>query len=128
MTPDPEAVAERQIRDAQAAGAFENLPDAGKPLDLGDLHDPDWWIKDKLKRDRLSVLPPILAARLDREKFLESLAKRPTAAAVRREVARLNEQFERARLAPSVGSFSLTVKPLDFAEVFRRWSEVRGQK
>ena len=37
---------EEQIRQAQEAGAFENLPGAGKPLpDLEAAYDPDWWVK-----------------------------------------------------------------------------------
>lgn len=125
VTPDPRTVAERQIREAEAAGAFANLEGAGRPLDLGDLHDPHWWIKAKLERERLSVLPPLLAVRLEREKFLENVGRLTSAAIVRRETSRLNERIERARLAPSLGSLPLTVKPLDVEDVLDRWAAER---
>ena len=41
-----ESLVERQIREAQERGEFENLPGAGKPLrGLGGADDPDWWVK-----------------------------------------------------------------------------------
>jgi DnaJ homologue, subfamily C, member 28, conserved domain len=37
---------ERQIRDAQERGEFENLPGAGKPLPgLTGHYDDQWWVK-----------------------------------------------------------------------------------
>ena len=46
-----ESPVEKQIREAQERGDFDDLPGAGKPLDLGDLNDPDWWVKRLAKRD-----------------------------------------------------------------------------
>src|SRR5262249_41230493 len=50
---------DQQIREARDAGAFENLPGAGKPLpDLDQAYDPDWWAKKLVRREGISVLPP----------------------------------------------------------------------
>ena len=50
---------ERQIREAAERGEFDNLPGAGKPIaDLDKPHDELWWVKDKLRREQLSYLPP----------------------------------------------------------------------
>ncbi len=44
---------EQQIRRAQEEGAFDRLSGVGKPLpDLGDSYDPDWWVKQLLRRER----------------------------------------------------------------------------
>ena len=53
-----------QIRVARENGAFDNLPGAGKPLsDAGQPFDPDWWVKQLVKREQIDgvdMLPPQL--------------------------------------------------------------------
>jgi len=47
-----ESIAERKIREAMEAGAFENLPDKGKPipLDVNPFEDPSLWMAHHLLR------------------------------------------------------------------------------
>ena len=53
-----------QVREAMARGEFDDLPGAGKPIDdLGVEHDPDWWLKKLVEREKIAVLPPALALR-----------------------------------------------------------------
>src|SRR5512134_3527815 len=54
-----------QVRRAMERGEFDNLPGAGKPIKgLGSTHDPDWWVKSLIERERITgVLPPALALR-----------------------------------------------------------------
>jgi len=41
-----ESWVDKQIREAQERGDFDDLPGAGKPLPhLGDPDDADWWVK-----------------------------------------------------------------------------------
>ena len=49
-----------QIKQAMERGEFDNLPGAGKPIkNLGTQHDPDWWIKQLIGREKITgVLPP----------------------------------------------------------------------
>ena len=55
---------ERQIRRAGERGEFDQLPGAGRPLpDLDRPHDEMWWVKQKLRREGVSYLPPSLALR-----------------------------------------------------------------
>ena len=67
-----------QVRQAMERGEFDDLPGQGKPIaDLGVEHDPDWWLKKLVERERLVVLPPSVQlrkedAQLDAE--LDSLA------------------------------------------------------
>ena len=57
---------DKVIREATERGEFDGLPGAGKPLDLSDTDDPDWWVKRLIQRERLdtaALLPPRLALR-----------------------------------------------------------------
>ena len=50
---------ELSIQQAIRAGHFDDLPGTGKPLEgLGDVHDPDWWIRRKIQRENLTGLGP----------------------------------------------------------------------
>ncbi|WP_246657664.1 DUF1992 domain-containing protein [Arthrobacter yangruifuii] len=56
---DDAAKADYLVRDAMARGDFDNLKYAGKPIpNLGDGHDPDWWIKGLMQRENLTGLGP----------------------------------------------------------------------
>jgi hypothetical protein len=48
---------ESQIRAAMEEGAFDNLPGAGKPLATGQGLDPEWWVKQLIAREKVSMLP-----------------------------------------------------------------------
>jgi hypothetical protein len=52
-----------QVQRAMERGDFDDLPGAGKPLALGETHDPDWWLKKLVERENVAVLPPSLALR-----------------------------------------------------------------
>lgn len=53
-----------QVKQAMERGEFDDLPGAGKPIEgLGEHHDPDWWLKKMVEREKISVLPPALALR-----------------------------------------------------------------
>ncbi|QDW30873.1 DUF1992 domain-containing protein [Arthrobacter sp. KBS0702] len=56
---DDAAKAEYLIRDAMAQGKFDNLKYAGKPVPgLGEVYDPDWWVKGLLQRENITGLGP----------------------------------------------------------------------
>jgi hypothetical protein len=89
---------DRQIRQAQERGDFDDLPRAGKPLPgYGQEYDEDWWLKSLIERENLTgVLPGTLALRRQLEDLPQTLAKLRTEQAVRETVAALNEQVLRA--------------------------------
>lgn len=64
---DRSHMVETAIQQAMRRGEFDNLPGAGKPLTgLGGVHDPDWWIRQKIEREQLTGLgPPALALRTE---------------------------------------------------------------
>jgi hypothetical protein len=72
-SPGPETAADRAafvesaIQVAIRRGDFDNLPGAGKPLrGLGEHHDPDWWIRQKIENENLTGLgPPAILLRTE---------------------------------------------------------------
>ena len=67
-------VAERRIEEAQAQGAFDNLPGAGKPLEIEDLsHVPeDMRMAYKILRNA-GCLPPELEERKEINRLIDLL-------------------------------------------------------
>ena len=92
-----------QVRKAMDRGDFDDLPGAGKPIsDLGTQHDPDWWLKRLIERERITgVLPAALQLRKDDAELDELLDRLGTEAGVRREVDDFNARVVSAR--PSAG-------------------------
>jgi hypothetical protein len=64
---DRAAYVETAIQQAIRRGEFDDLPGAGKPIpDLGSSHDPDWWIRRKIRAEQLTGLgPPALLLRVE---------------------------------------------------------------
>lgn len=90
---------EMQVRRAVERGEFDNLPGAGKPIrGLGSTHDPDWWVKGLIERERITgVLPPALALRTEDAELDAALDRETTEAGVRRVVADFNRRVVEAR-------------------------------
>jgi hypothetical protein len=90
---------EQQLRVAQARGDFDNLPGAGKPIeDLGAEHDPDWGLKKLVERERISVLPPALALRVEDARLDGELDLLGTQQQVRDALDDFNARVRRARM------------------------------
>ena len=120
-----EDLAERRIREAHEAGEFNNLPGFGLPIPgIDDVLEDDWWLKAKLRREELTVLPPIMEARLAREKFLENLSNCPTEATVRKQLQSVNELIRKAHYSPVAGP-SGGVLPLAEDQVLAQWRSIR---
>jgi hypothetical protein len=122
-----ESSIDRQLREAQERGEFDNLPGAGKPLpDAGREYDEDWWVKDWLRREgaEAGVLPPSLQLRKEAEDLAALVDCRPTEAAVRQLVTSLNEQIRKARAGLMDGP-PVLLPPFDVEDVVRGWHERR---
>ena len=118
---------ERTIREAQERGDFDGLPGAGKPLSLGDPHDPDWWVKQLIQREQLSLvdaLPPAIGLRREAEQLPETLARFTTEDAVREHLEDLNARVEADWRRPATGPFSPVVAhQVDVERWVGRWRE-----
>ena len=61
-----ESYVEYQIREAQEAGKFEDLPGFGQPIPgIDEPYDEMWWVRKKLREENLSITPPWLPTRVD---------------------------------------------------------------
>lgn len=114
-----------QIRQAQERGEFDNLPGAGKPIEgLGAEHDPDWWLKKLVERERIAVLPPSVALRKEDAELDDRLDKLNVERDVRREVVDFNERVIRARYQLPEGPPLITM-PRDVEATVEAWHERR---
>jgi Domain of unknown function (DUF1992) len=119
-----ESRVDRQIREAQERGDFDNLPGAGKPLpDRGELYDENWWLKQLVQREQLGGLAPTtLKIRKEVEELPERLAAVRDEATVREIVTKLNERIDAARRGHVDGP-PVVLAPLDVDDVVRAWRE-----
>jgi hypothetical protein len=117
---------ERQIREATERGEFDNLPGAGKPIaDLDKPHDELWWVKEKLRRENLSYLPPTIALRKEAEDALLAASQAASEAQVRRIVADINRKILDGNRKAASGP-PLNLMPFDVERVVRTWRERRA--
>ena len=125
-----ESWVEKQIRAGIERGEFEDLPGKGKPLEgilteTGEIHrDEDWWLKAKLRRERLSYLPSTLAVRKELEEARQALARASKATVVRQIVGDINERIREVNRRGADGPPS-TVMPLDEEAVVASWRTQR---
>jgi hypothetical protein len=119
---------DRQLREAQERGDFDNLPGAGKPLpNNGEEYDAEWWLKGLVRRESIASagLPPALALRKEVEDLPKVLAGKRTETAVRQVVTDLNDRILLARRGPVDGP-PVAVKPVDADAVVREWRSARA--
>jgi hypothetical protein len=114
-----------QIQEAMKRGDFDNLPGAGKPIEgLGATHDPDWWLKKLVERERISVLPPALQLRKDDAELEVRLDRHTAESEVRRELEEFNARVLKARYTPVDGPPLITM-PRDLEAEVSAWRERR---
>jgi hypothetical protein len=116
-----ESAVEQQIRDGIARGEFADLPGKGKPLEgLAADHDEDWWLKAKLRAERLSYLPPTIRIRKELEEAREAMAAASNDSVVRRIAEDINVRIRDINRRGAEGPPS-SVMPLDVDAEIARW-------
>jgi hypothetical protein len=118
-----------QVRKAMERGEFDNLPGAGKPIKgLGSTHDPDWWVKSLIEREKITgVLPPALGLRKEDAELDEVLDREGTEEGVRRVVADFNRRVVDARRQLTGGPPVVTPTRDEEAEVVA-WRARRAER
>jgi hypothetical protein len=120
-----ESWVERQIREAQERGAFDNLPGAGKPIPGLQDADPNWWVKGLLEREKIPApLPPALALRKEVQDLPETLRDCRSEAAVREIVDDLNGRILAQRRRPPDGP-PVFVRTVDADKAVADWRAAR---
>lgn len=127
-----ESWVEKQIREAQERGDFDNLPGAGKPLRGLESEDPDWWVKQLVRREGLDMtgaLPPVMALRKEADGFPESLVDLRTEESVRAVLEDFNRRVKLDRLRPAVGPFPpMLARTVDVDELVEQWRALRAER
>lgn len=116
----PETWVERLVRQAQERGDFDDLPFTGKPLPSRPIDDL-WWVREKLRHERVEYLPPALEARRVRSDAMERIPAARSEAAVRRLVADANRRIRELNLAAAQGGPPTTAMPVDEDEALAAW-------
>ena len=114
-----------QVRQAMERGEFDNLPGAGKPIEgLGAQHDPDWWLKKLVERERITVLPPSIALRKEDADLDAALDRLFSEKEVRERVEDFNARVIRARYSLAAGPPLITM-PRDVDATVAAWRQRR---
>ncbi|MEU4289970.1 DUF1992 domain-containing protein [Kribbella sp. NPDC026596] len=118
-----------QVQQAANAGEFDNLALAGKPLTrLAAPHDPDWWVKDFIRREQIetdALLPPAMLLRKEKQKVQETVARMRRESEVRDYLADLNK-----RILVSIRDTTGPVVPVgtvDAEAILARWKTERTE-
>lgn len=120
---------DRQIRQATERGEFDDLPGAGKPLrGLDRSYDEMWWIKDKLRREGLSYLPPGLALGKELHDVLAGASRARSEAEVREAVEAINEKIRDALRTPQLRGPAIDVVPVNVERVVREWHKCQHRR
>lgn len=120
-------LADMHIRRAIERGEFDDLPGAGKPLPMPDRYDPDWWLKNLVKRERLVILPPSIELRREDAALDERLDEIWVEEDVRHEVEEFNRRVLRGRYQPPAGP-PLVTMPRDVDETVAAWARRRAAR
>jgi len=118
-----ESWVERKIRESMERGEFDNLPGKGQPIaDLARPYDELWWLRKKLRDEKLSIDPPILVLRKELDETLERIDAAGSDAEVRRLVAAINERIVYVNSHTFFGPASDLV-PLNVERIVAGWRE-----
>jgi hypothetical protein len=112
---------DRQVREAEQRGEFDDLPGAGRPIpDLDKPLDELWWVKDKLRREGLTYMAPSVALRKEATDALRAAMQATSEAEVREILAVINEKIRDAHRKTIAGP-PLMIVPYDVDRVVREW-------
>ncbi|MGW3517715.1 DnaJ family domain-containing protein, partial [Streptomyces hydrogenans] len=108
-----ESFVDKQIREAAERGDFSRLAGFGKPLpDEAAPYDELWWVKQKMHREGMAVLPPALQLRKEAEDAAEAVAAAVSESQVRRILGEINTKIAEALRRPPAGP-PLHLTPFD---------------
>lgn len=114
---------DKQIREGEQRGEFDDLPGRGKPLpDRGELRDPDWWARSYVAREGGvggALLPESLQLRKEIERLPDVIEDLTSERQVREHVSELNKRIVAWLRSPS--GPHVKVGPVDADEAVEQW-------
>ncbi|MEY2432826.1 MAG: hypothetical protein QOC92_2551 [Acidimicrobiaceae bacterium] len=123
-----ESWVDKQIREAQENGEFDDLPGHGQPLpDIDRPRDEMWWVRAKLRREKVSVSPPALSIRREVDEALERVASAATEEEVCGLVSAINERIRYVN-SHTISGPPTSIAALDIDTVLERWRSGRTEK
>ena len=112
---------ERQIDEGRRAGLFDGLDGEGRPIDgLDGPHDEEWWVKAKLRREKIEYLPPTIAIRGERDAAVAAALGAADEGDVRRIIEQINDRIRYVNSHTVTGPPS-TVWVVDVDSIVERW-------
>jgi hypothetical protein len=118
---------ERKIRESMERGEFDNLPGSGQPIpDLARPYDELWWLRKKLRDEKLSIDPPIMVLRKELDETLMRITTARNEAEVRRLVTAINERIVYVNSHTFFGPPS-DLAPLDVERIVGEWRRATGR-
>ena len=118
---------ERKIRESMDRGEFDNLPGAGQPIpDLARPYDELWWLRKKLRDEKLSIDPPTLVLRKEVDETLARISDARSESEVRRLVEAINERIVYVNSHTFFGPAS-DLAPLNVDRIVAEWRATRGR-
>ncbi|MGA7758868.1 MAG: DUF1992 domain-containing protein [Ilumatobacteraceae bacterium] len=120
-----ESWTERQIDEGRRAGLFDGLDGEGKPIEgLDGPHDEEWWVKAKLRREKVEYLPPTIAIRRERDVAVAAALDAADEEDVHRIIGEINGRIRYVNSHTVIGPPS-TVWVVDVDSILERWRATR---
>jgi hypothetical protein len=120
---------EALIREAEHEGKFDRVGEAPDPMAGVDPDAPDeedWWLKKLIARERLTVMPEMLALKREISDLRGALALIPSEAALRTRVTELNGRIALENLA-NTSPVASDLAELDVESLVVRWRAVKAE-
>lgn len=122
---------DKQIRDAEERGEFDDLPGKGQPLKKSSRpDDPDWWIKQKIAQEDLDLtaaMPLPLQLRKEAQGLPERLLRERSESAARAVIDDFNERV-RASWRHSYSGLPVQARLVDVDELLEHWRTERAAR
>lgn len=120
-----ESWVDRQIREGVERGEFDDLPGHGRPLpDIEGPRDELWWVRAKLRREKVSFSPPAISLRREVDATLERVAAATTETQVRDLIAAINERIRYVN-SHTISGPPTTIAMFDVESVVQKWRATR---
>lgn len=124
-----ESWVDRQIRDAEERGEFDDLPGKGRPLkNPSRPDDPDWWIKQKIAEEDLDLtaaMPLPLQLRKEAQGLPERILRERSEDDARAVVEDFNDRV-RASWQESYAGLPAHARLADVDELLQHWRTERA--